>query len=76
MEQTFTTYFAGLGLIGIIIGLVLLVFYVWSVGWAYKDAQKRGKKAWLIALLVMLMLWPVGLLLWFAFRPLPLPDKV
>ncbi|WP_162425929.1 hypothetical protein [Pontibacter pudoricolor] len=62
-------FWAGFGIIGIIIGLVLLVFYIWSVVWAYKDANRRGKPGWLVAVLVALLSWPLGLVLWLLFRP-------
>lgn len=49
--------------------LVLLVVpYVWSVVCAYGDANRRGKPGLLVALLV-LSLWPMGLLIWLLFRP-------
>jgi Flp pilus assembly protein protease CpaA len=69
MEQPFYTFFAGLGLISIILGIVLLVFVLWSVVWAYSDARRRGKPGWLVALLVLFMVWPIGLLLWLFLRP-------
>ncbi|EJF08239.1 FeoB-associated Cys-rich membrane protein [Pontibacter sp. BAB1700] len=69
MEQSYTSYFAGLGLVGIIVGMVLLVFVAWSVVWSYKDARRRGKSPWLVALMVLLMVWPVGLVIWFLLRP-------
>jgi hypothetical protein len=50
----------------ILVGLGLLI---WSLVWAYKDAEKRGKPGWLIVLVVLLMNWPISLLLWLAFRP-------
>ncbi|MBJ6119142.1 hypothetical protein JAO76_13115 [Pontibacter sp. BT310] len=62
-------FWAGFGIIGIIIGLVLLVLYCWSVVWAYKDANRRGKPGWMVAILVALMSWPLGLVLWLLFRP-------
>ena len=62
-------FWAGFGIIGIITGLVLLVFYIWSVVWAYKDANRRDKPGWLVAVLVALLSWPLGLVLWLLFRP-------
>ncbi|WP_255481122.1 hypothetical protein [Pontibacter sp. Tf4] len=62
-------FWAGFGIIGIIVGLVLLVLYIWSVVWAYKDANRRGKPGWLVAVLVALLSWPLGLVLWLLFRP-------
>ncbi|PVY42187.1 hypothetical protein [Pontibacter virosus] len=69
MEQSYTSYFTGLGLIGILTGMVLLVFVVWSVIWSYRDARRRGKSPWLVALMVLLMVWPVGLIIWLMLRP-------
>lgn len=69
MEQSYTSFLAGLGLIGIIVGIVLLVFIFWSVIWSYQDARRRGKSPWLVALMVLLMVWPVGLILWLLLRP-------
>ncbi|PKV75114.1 hypothetical protein [Pontibacter ramchanderi] len=70
MEQSFSSFFTGLGLIGILTGIVLLVFVVWSVIWSYYDARRRGKSPWLVALMVLLMVWPVGLVLWLLLRPM------
>jgi Na+/proline symporter len=50
----------------------LLVVVLGSVFWAYKDANKRGKSGWLVALMVFFVSWPAGLLIWLVFRP----DKV
>ncbi|SIT77381.1 hypothetical protein [Pontibacter indicus] len=69
MEQSYTSFLAGLGLIGIIVGIVLLVFIFWSVIWSYQDARRRGKSPWLVALMVLLMVWPVGLIIWLLLRP-------
>ena len=65
MEDVFT----GIGLIGIILGVVLLVLYCWSVLWAYRDANRRGKPGWLVAVMVTLFSWPLGLIVWLLFRP-------
>ena len=62
-------FFASFGLIGIVVALVVLVLYIWSIVWAYKDAQHRGKPGWLVACLVALLAWPLGLVVWLLFRP-------
>lgn len=53
--------------------LLLLVavpcLYVWSGIWVYQDASKRGKPPLLVALLVLLVGWPISLLVWIALRP-------
>lgn len=59
----------GLGVFGIIIGLIVLVIYLWSIVWAYKDAERRGKPGWLVAIVVAFLAWPIGLLLWLLVRP-------
>lgn len=76
MEQSFSSFFAGLGLISIIIGIVLVVFVVWSVIWAYYDASRRGKNPWLVALMVLFMVWPIGLIVWLMLRPQKAESKV
>ncbi|WP_299700645.1 hypothetical protein [uncultured Pontibacter sp.] len=76
MEHSFTSFFTGLGLIGILIGMMLLVFVVWSVIWSYYDARRRGKSPWLVALMVLFMVWPVGLVLWLMLRPQKVEQQV
>lgn len=76
MEQTVASYFSGFGIIMLILGLVLLVFYIWSVIWAFHDARRRGKSGLLIAVMVLVMVWPVGLLLWLALRPQSVQGQV
>ncbi|WP_347158647.1 hypothetical protein [Pontibacter chitinilyticus] len=62
-------FFAGFGIVGLILGLLGLVLYIWSIVWAYNDAERRGKPGWLVALLVALLSWPISLLVWLLFRP-------
>jgi hypothetical protein len=61
------------GLIGLFfflcVGLPLFAAFIYSVFWAYQDAEKRGKSGCLVALLVLLLSWPVGLILWLVVRP-------
>ena len=49
--------------------LPMLVIYIGSIVWAYNDAEKRGKSGLLVALLVLLATWPVGLIIWLVIRP-------
>ena len=56
-------------LIGILLAVVLFGLYVWSIVWAYGDAEKRGKSGCLVALLVIFLSWPIGLIAWLVFRP-------
>jgi hypothetical protein len=46
-----------------------LILYVWSIIWSYRDAERRGKPGWLVALLVALLSWPLSLIIWVLFRP-------
>lgn len=48
---------------------VALGLYIWSGVWVYRDAERRGKPGALVALLVLLIAWPIGLLVWIALRP-------
>ena len=52
--------------------LPMFLIVIGSAVWAYKDAIKRGKSGWLVALMVFFVSWPAGLLIWLVFRP----DKV
>lgn len=54
---------------GIVIGATVLALYVWSIAWACRDARRRGKSGLDVALMVALLVWPLGLLLWVVFRP-------
>lgn len=47
----------------------ILSLIIWSIIWAYSDAEKRGKSGCLVALLVFLLPWPVGLIIWLLIRP-------
>jgi hypothetical protein len=49
-----------------------LLLYFGSLVWIYRDAQLRGKPAFLVAFLAAVMAWPVSLLVWIALRP-PIP---
>jgi hypothetical protein len=40
-----------------------------SLFWVYRDAEARSKSGILVALLVLLLNWPISLLLWLVFRP-------
>jgi protein-S-isoprenylcysteine O-methyltransferase Ste14 len=49
---------------------ILCAVFVVTVRFTARDAMRRGKSPWLVSALVILF-FPVGLLLWFAFRPNP-----
>ena len=57
------------GVFVVVIGLAFLGLFVWSIVWAYGDAERRGKSGCLVALLVMFLTWPMGLVAWLVFRP-------
>lgn len=59
----------GFGMFWLVVGLVGLIVYIGSIIWAYRDAERRGKPGWLVALLVALLSWPLSLLVWVLFRP-------
>jgi hypothetical protein len=58
-------------IIGLIIGLIFFAIYIYSIVWVYRDANQRGKSGILVALLVALISWPIGLVVWLLVR-----DKV
>lgn len=56
--------------------LIFLTVVMWffallvaSLIWVYQDAESRKKSGILVAILVLLLNWPISLLLWFIFRP-------
>jgi hypothetical protein len=59
----------GIGPVGLLLLLAAAGLYVASIVWAYRDAEQRGKNGLLVALLVALVTWPLGLLVWVLIRP-------
>ncbi|HRI88371.1 MAG TPA: hypothetical protein PLJ47_09305 [Candidatus Hydrogenedentes bacterium] len=57
------------GIFGGIVSLLILAIYIASVIWSYTDAERRGKSGILVALLVLLLVWPAGLIVWLLIRP-------
>jgi hypothetical protein len=55
--------------IAVLVLLPIMGLIVWSIVWAYRDAERRGKPGWAVALMVMLITWPIGLIVWIVFRP-------
>jgi uncharacterized membrane protein len=51
------------------LSFVILGLLIWSLIWAYKDAENRGKSGWLVVLMIFFMNWPMSLLIWMVFRP-------
>jgi hypothetical protein len=52
----------------IILCLLFLAVYIASIVWVYRDAQRHGKNGVLVALLVALISWPIGLVVWLIVR--------
>jgi hypothetical protein len=52
----------------VLVYLILLGLYVWSILWGAADAGKRGKSGFLAALLIALLAWPISLIVWLLFR--------
>ena len=50
----------------ILAGFALFAF---SLVWAYRDAESRGKSGLLVILMIALMGWLPGLLVWYLLRP-------
>src|SRR5262245_59714795 len=48
---------------------VVVPLFTWSLVWLYRDAERRGQSGLLVALLVHLLCWPGGLLVWLFIRP-------
>ena len=57
------------GLAGLLLVVGLLALCVWSIVWAYGDAEQRGKSGCLVVVFIMLLSWPLGLIAWLIFRP-------
>ena len=59
-----------LAVVGFSLFFVLLIaLFVISLVWVFRDAELRGKSGLLVALMVALLSWPIGLLVWIVFRP-------
>lgn len=58
-------------IVALLIGLVFFVIYIVSLVWVYRDAERHGKSGIVVALLVALISWPIGLVVWLLVR-----DKV
>lgn len=51
------------------LGVALVATHVATLAWVYRDAKRRGMHAALVAVLVGVTLFPVGVLVWLAVRP-------
>ena len=56
-------------LVGNLPFILLAVVWLWSGNWAFKDAQRRGKHPVLVAMLILVLGWPISILVWIALRP-------
>ena len=73
MDNSGANDFAAVAVMAFVMVFALGFFalYIYSAVWAYGDAEARGKPGCLVALLVLLFSWPLGLLMWVVFRPEP-----
>lgn len=46
-----------------------VALYVYSLVWVYRDAEARDTNPLLVTLMVGLISWPLGLLVWLLVRP-------
>ncbi|MGC9530606.1 MAG: hypothetical protein ACP5G2_08420 [Candidatus Bipolaricaulaceae bacterium] len=58
-----------------VIVFLYVVAMVVSAGWAFQDAERRGKSGWLAGLMVFFLGFPGGLLAWLLFRPDRRPQR-
>lgn len=58
-----------LGSLEMFVLLLLGGLLIWSIIWVYGDAERRGKPGILVAILVFLAGWPIGLIFWLVLRP-------
>lgn len=58
-----------LGAFELVLILAFVTVWIWSIVWAAQDAGRRGKSRLLVGLLVALLSWPLGLIVWLIFRP-------
>ena len=66
MDSTFDTFAISAALL---VALVMLGLFIWSLVWVYRDAERRGKPPLLVTLMVAFLSWPISLLVWLVFRP-------
>jgi hypothetical protein len=57
------------GTIGALFSLIYAIVWIASIIWAYMDARNRDKSGCLVALLVIILPWPIGLIVWLLLRP-------
>jgi hypothetical protein len=52
---------------GICFGLLMLILYIVSLVWVYRDSEQRGKTGYLWVLIIFFT-WPFGLIVYFLLR--------
>jgi hypothetical protein len=52
-----------------VVGLIGLGLIIWSIFWAYHDAEERGKSGCLVAIMIAFLSWPISLIVWLLIRP-------
>lgn len=67
--ENYSELFLGLGLTGLLLTVIGFILYIWSIVWAYRDAEKRRRSGILIAIMVAFLAWPIGLIIWLVIRP-------
>lgn len=51
------------------LGLAFIALYVASLVWVYRDAEARDTNPLLVTLMVGLISWPLGFIVWLFVRP-------
>jgi hypothetical protein len=54
-------------IVGICFGLLMLIFFIISLVWVYRDSEQRGKTGCLW-LLIVFFTWPFGLIAYYLLR--------
>lgn len=67
------SFYEGLGITALVLGLLVAVIFIASTVWVYKDAKKRGMNGTIVALLVALIGWPLSILVYLVLRPKSFP---
>ena len=53
----------------ILMFLVGPAIYVASLVWVFRDAERRGSSGILVTIMVAIIAWPLGLIIWWFVRP-------
>jgi RsiW-degrading membrane proteinase PrsW (M82 family) len=63
-----TSSISGQGFFTLLLLLLFVVIFTWSLIWVYEYAERLGKSGCLVVLIVLFFGWPISLLLWIVFR--------